>query len=230
MRLLDLGCGPGTITLGLAEAVGSGEVVGIDAQPSQIEGARALAEERGVTNAKFEVGDAYRLPFPDESFDAAFAHVVLMHLREPVRALREVYRVLRPGGVIGVRDPDVGSTIRVPLTPLLAEHLALAPRVLQHNGGDPFLARRHRRSLLDAGFTRTEGSATVRVAGSETTCRAVAGFMKAQLVNQGKTALEQGWIDEPTLDVLVAEIDLWAEKPDAFYAVTFCETLGWRDG
>lgn len=229
MRLLDVGCGPGTITLGLAEAVGSGEVVGIDAQPSQVEIARALAEERGVTNATFEVAGVYRLPFPDRSFDAAFAHVVLMHLHEPVRALTEVHRVLRPGGVIGVRDPDMGSAIREPLTPLLSEHLALGVRVLQHNGGDPFRARRHRRLLLDAGFTRTEGSATVRVQGSATTCRAIAGFWGAQLVNVGKTALEQGWIDQSDLDKIATEIDLWAGKPDAFNAVTFCETIGWRD-
>jgi SAM-dependent methyltransferase len=97
MQVLDVGCGPGSITLGLAEVVAPGEAVGIDLQPTQIEQARALAVERGVDNVRFEVAEAYRLPFPAQSFDAAFAHGVLMHLREPVRALVEIRRVLRSG-------------------------------------------------------------------------------------------------------------------------------------
>jgi ubiquinone/menaquinone biosynthesis C-methylase UbiE len=74
MRLLDAGCGQGSITIGLADAVAPGEVVGLDRDPEQVERARALAAERGVTNVRFEVGDAYALPFPDASFDAVFAH------------------------------------------------------------------------------------------------------------------------------------------------------------
>jgi ubiquinone/menaquinone biosynthesis C-methylase UbiE len=106
MRVLDLGCGPGSITLGLAEAVAPGEMVGVDVQPSQVAQAQALSAARGVMNVRFEVADVYRLPFPDGSFDALFAHAVLMHLREPARALVEVRRVLRPGGIVGVRDSD----------------------------------------------------------------------------------------------------------------------------
>jgi SAM-dependent methyltransferase len=109
MRVLDLGCGPGSITLGLAEAVAPGETVGVDVQPSQVAQAQALSASRGVMNVRFEVADVYRLPFPDGSFDAVFAHAVLMHLREPVRALLEVRRVLRPGGIAGVRDSDWGD-------------------------------------------------------------------------------------------------------------------------
>ena len=229
MRLLDLGCGPGSITLGLAQAVEPGEVVGIDAQPAQVESARALAAERGITNVTFEVADAYELPFPDGSFDAAFMHVILMHLADPVRALAEVHRVLRPGGVIGMRDPDVGSTIRAPLNPILEQHMALMPRVLQHHGGDPYRARRHRRLLLEAGFARTEGGASVRVQGSAEACREIAGFFKSQLPNMGKTALAQGWIEQATLDAIPVDLDAWAEMPDAFNAVIFCQTIGWRD-
>ena len=94
MRVLDAGCGPGSITLGLATAVAPGEVVGIDAQPSLVEQARALAVQRSVTNVRFEVADVYDLPFPDGSFDAAFANTVLQHLREPVQALAELIRRL----------------------------------------------------------------------------------------------------------------------------------------
>src|SRR6185503_5237822 len=111
MRVLDVGCGPGTITLGLAQLVAPGEVVGIDLQPSLIERARALAATREQTNARFEIADVYGLPFADECFDAAFGNGVLMHLAEPVRALAQIRRVLRPGGIIGIRDPDFGAVL-----------------------------------------------------------------------------------------------------------------------
>jgi ubiquinone/menaquinone biosynthesis C-methylase UbiE len=123
MELLDAGCGPGSITIGLAAVVAPSGVVGIDRQPAQVEHARSLAAERGIPNARFEVADIQQLPFPDGSFDAVFANGVLMHLPEPVRALRELRRVLRSGGVIGVRDPDFATNILAPLTPLMAEHL-----------------------------------------------------------------------------------------------------------
>src|SRR3712207_1758805 len=103
-RLLDVGFGIGTITVGFADLVATGEVIGIDVEPTQLERAQALAIERRVTNVRFEVADVYRLPFPDGSFDAAYANSLLQHLADPVAALREVHRVLRPGGVVGVRD------------------------------------------------------------------------------------------------------------------------------
>ena len=90
MSLLDCGCGPGANTTSLADAVAPGQVVGIDLEESQIELAKAHAAERGVTNVGFEVGSVYALPFPDASFDAAFAHTVLQHLRDPAKALEEI--------------------------------------------------------------------------------------------------------------------------------------------
>ena len=161
MRVLDLGCGPGSITLGLAQAVAPGEAVGVDLQPSQIAQAQALSVAQGVMNARFEVADVYGLPFPDGSFDAVFANAVLMHLQEPVRALVEVRRALRLGGIAGVRDCDWGGRIHAPMTPVFEQWYALTVRVRQRNGGDPFMARDHRRLLLDAGFARAEASVSL---------------------------------------------------------------------
>ena len=230
MRVLDLGCGPGSITLGLAGVVAPGEVVGVDSQAAQVERARALAAERGVANARFETASAYELPFPDESFDAALAHVVLMHLREPVRALAEVRRVLRPGGVVGVRDVDWGASLFAPTTPLLEEWQALRVRVRQHNGGDPYMGRHHRRLLLEAGFTRTEAGASIMCAGSPEATREYAAFLKAQLQGIAVTALAEGWLDQAAVGTLAAGMDAWAERPDAFSAALHCEAVGWVAG
>ena len=88
MRLLDAGCGPGTVTAGLARAVAPGEVVGIDVAPGVLDHARAHAAGEGVGNVTFGEGDVYALDHPDASFDAVYANQLLQHLTDPVRALR----------------------------------------------------------------------------------------------------------------------------------------------
>ncbi len=225
MQVLDVGCGPGTITLGLAAAVAPGEVVGIDVQPSLIEQARAQAAQHGVTNVRFEVGNVYDLPFPDGSFNAAFANTLLLHLRERVEALRELRRVLRPSGIAGVRDP--GGHFIDPDIPLLEQWFSLRERVWQHNGANAHIGRQHRRLLLDAGFARTEASASIRSHGSLEETRHFAVFLKAQLSGLSRTAVTEGWIDQATVDAIAVGIDEWAERPDAFQGTTWCETLGW---
>ncbi len=144
MRLLDCGCGPGSITLDLAQLVAPGGVVGVDLAENQLEQARAAAAEHGVTNARFESANAYALPFPDDSFDAVFSHAVVEHLREPRAALQEMRRVLKPGGVLGLRDADRAGEIFWPPDPTLLKFHDVWSRLGQHNGGDPFFGRRLR--------------------------------------------------------------------------------------
>ncbi len=230
MQLLDVGCGPGGITVGLADVVVPGEVVGVDFQATQVEQARALAAERGVVNARFETADAYQLPFPDRSFDVVFAHTVLIHLREPVQALAEMRRVLRPGGIAGVRDPDLGAIFVTPDTPLLEQRRALHIRVLRHNGGDPFVGRRYRRLFLDAGFARAEASASVVSAGSLEETRRSAAFITNRFQGFARTALDEGWVTQATVDAMVAEENAWAERPDAFSSVMWFQAVGWVEG
>src|SRR5262249_25721680 len=147
MHVLDCGCGPGSITLGLAHAVVPGSAIGIDLEVRQVAAARALATQQGVGNVTSEGATIHRLPFPDATFDAVFADNVLWHLREPLAALREMRRVLRRGGVVGIRDGEVGAEVLVPLTPHLARWQELWLRVLAHNGASPLYARHQRRLL-----------------------------------------------------------------------------------
>lgn len=227
MRVLDAGSGPGSNTLGLTEVVAPGEVVGAVLQPEQVERARSLAPERGVPNARFEVANIYALPFPDGSFDAAFANTMLMHLREPVRALQEIRRVLGPDEIVGVRDPDFATRVVAPTTPLLEQSYALFYRVRQHNGGSPYLGRHHRHLLLKAGFARAVAMASAASFGSPAECRQPAAFLKVRLPGAGRTALAEGCVDQATLDAMAKKIDAWAEKPDAFSAQIACESIGW---
>src|SRR5215211_5509236 len=128
MRLLDCGSGMGALTTSLAEWLAPGEVIGIDREPSQVEAARAWAAEKGVHNVRFETGNILELPYPDASFDAVFAFTVLEHLREPRLAMREMLRVLKPGGVAGIYDPDYAARLLAPSTPAMQELFQLMNR------------------------------------------------------------------------------------------------------
>src|ERR1700747_817606 len=106
MTVLDCGCGPGAISVGLAEAVGpAGHVTGIDFGESQIQ----VAQARGNPNLSFQVASVFALPFEDHAFDLVFSHALFEHLADPIRGVAEIRRVLRLGGVAGLCSPDWGG-------------------------------------------------------------------------------------------------------------------------
>ncbi len=111
--LLDVGCGVGGPAIRLGQRTGA-RVVGITISASQVERATMLADQHGVADrVRFERADAMALPFADESFDAAWAFESLLHMPDRSRVLREVWRVLRPGGRFALTD----VTEERPLTP-----------------------------------------------------------------------------------------------------------------
>jgi SAM-dependent methyltransferase len=230
MRLLDCGAGPGTITLGLAEAVAPGEVVGIDISPIQVERASALAEECGVTNVRFEVGDINALPFADDSFDVAFAHTVLMHLRDPVAALREMRRVVRPGGIVAARDNAFFLT--EPLTPEFEQFLTMMANVSQSTVGrpTPAMGLRHRGLLVEAGLCRAEGFADVTSFGTSELLHENSTIVRGVLDSEGiRRALASAGYDDDARERVAAGRFAWAERPDAMVVIVWSAGIGWVD-
>jgi ubiquinone/menaquinone biosynthesis C-methylase UbiE len=230
--VLDVGCGPGSITCDLARFVAPAQVVGIDLQPSQITAARSLAAQRGVTNVRFESGSIYELPYPDGSFDVATAVVVLFHLRDPLRALRELRRVLKPGGLVAAMDIDAGGNLVWPSLPAVERLLDFTYRVVEHNGGDPYLGRKHRSLLLEAGFERPEVHPGHNLyARQERTHQAAETYvLRLQGQAQEATILGQGWATREELDHMYLAMREWGERPDSFLYEQFFGALGWAPG
>ncbi len=112
-RVLEMGCGTGVVCRDLARIVGPhGTVVGVDRSRVLVQAARQLARKHGVAGrVRFEVGDGRRLRFADGAFDAALAITVLLHVPNRETVLREMIRVTRPGGVVGVQDQDFGTLV-----------------------------------------------------------------------------------------------------------------------
>ena len=104
LSLLDIGCGPGTITADFAARLAPGQVLGIDASADVI-----AAATRDFPEVAFATGDVYQLDDADASWDIVHAHQVLQHLHDPVAALKAMRRVVRPGGIVAARDSDYAS-------------------------------------------------------------------------------------------------------------------------
>jgi ubiquinone/menaquinone biosynthesis C-methylase UbiE len=109
--VLELGPGPGAFTVDAARRVGpEGCLIAVDIQPEMIAQVEARVRAAGVTNVETHVASAYELPVEDGTVDRAFLITVLPEIPDPVRALREIYRVLKPGGVVSMTeeflDPD----------------------------------------------------------------------------------------------------------------------------
>ena len=158
--LLDLGCGPGSITVGLAAAVHPGEVHGIDMEESQIGLAQAAAAAGGHTNATFQAGNALSLPFKDNFFDVVHAHAVLMHIPDTAGVLAEVKRVLKPDGIFASRDMIGESCFFEPVYDGLREAWTVFTGLMRGNGGHPEIGKEMKGILLGAGFSDVRSSAS----------------------------------------------------------------------
>ena len=130
MTVLDVGCGPGTITCGIAESIVGGQVVGLDVDESQVRLAAEAAASRGTRNLEFRAGSAYDLPVPAESFELVFAHALLEHLKDSAVAIVEFRRVLQAAGTLAVCSPDWGGFLLAPSSKELAQAID-AYKILQ---------------------------------------------------------------------------------------------------
>ena len=231
MRLLDCGCGPGSITLGLAEAVAPGPVVGVDIEPNQYRSVWSQTAKRGGINLHFGGADVYRLPFADSSFDAAFLHNVLSHLRRPLEVLKGIYRLLSPGGVIGISHPDFSGQLISPSDPLLERDHELYWRLVEHNGGNPAIGKHQRGLLHDAGFVRTEAVANYSTVATQDGVRTRARH--GGRLFGGSTIAQQmidlGWTDRSELEQIIAAWRRWSEQPGAFMANATVTAIGWKE-
>src|SRR4051794_34329443 len=223
--LLDVGCGPGNITVDLAARVAPGTVVGIDAATDAI----AAATEANTTpeQVTFAVGDVYALDAPDATYDVVHAHQVLQHLSDPVAALREMRRVTRPGGLVAARDSDYASFAWAPDSPLLVRWLELYFQITTRNDAEANAGRYLLGWAQQAGFTDvTCSTSTWTFADAES--RALWGGLWADRVVQSsfaEQAVEYGYADAADLAALSDAWRAWAEAPDAWFAVLHGEIL-----
>jgi len=225
--LLDVGCGPGTITVDFAERLSPGRVVGVDAAAGIVEQARQLAASRGLDTVEFVTADLYDLPFADDTFDIVHAHQVLQHVADPVAALREMRRVAKPGGLVAVREVDYHGTIWAPASAGLDSWMDVYQQVHRGNGGEPDAGRRLRGWALEAGFDDIASSASVWCFaddderawwGDSWAARATESAFAADAV--GKGVATRG-----DLEQIAAAWQAWRDAPDGWLMMPHGEVV-----
>lgn len=152
MDILDIGCGPGTITVDLASYIPQGRITGLESAEEVLTHARALAMQKGATNVHFVVGDANSLEYPDSTFDVVMCHQVLQYMQDPVGVLKEMKRVAKVGGIVAVREADFGSFVWHPEVEGMEDWRALYLKVARSKGGEPKAGRMVHAWAKKAGF------------------------------------------------------------------------------
>lgn len=230
VHLLDVGCGPGNITADLASRVLAGSVVGLDQSAEVIARASADFSARAHPNLSFRQGDVFHLDFADETFDVVYIHQVLQHLSEPVNALREIRRVLKPEGILAARDADYGAFVWYPSDPVLDKWMVLYHRVTARNGGDADGGRHLKKWVRAAGFGDLRVTTSNWTYESDNERDWWGGLWSDRVVQSdfARQAIEYSLATSDELEEMSAAFRRWAKEPDAIFVVPSFEVLARR--
>lgn len=231
MTLLDAGCGSGEITVGLARHVKT--VVGVDAEGGFEDCVRHL-EQAGQDNVILEIGDLYRLGYPDGYFDACLCHSVLEALEEPLVALGELERVLKPGAILAVASVAYsGIILSGGDASLLKRFYAVREELWKREGiANPYLGGELRGLLNSAGFGDIVATTKCIAYGTPTSVRAFGLDRAADCEDPWyrESAIAQGLATEHDLAAMMRAWRRWSESPDAYLAFPWCRATGRKRG
>ena len=222
LALLDVGCGPGNITADFGARLAPGRVLGIDAAPDVI-----VAARRDHPSIEFATGDVYHLDVADASWDVVHAHQVLQHLADPVAALREMRRVVKPGGIVAVRESDYAAFSWYPRDPRLDRWLTLYQQIARANGGEPDAGRHLLSWAQRAGFDTIASSASAWCFATPAD-RAWLGETWAERMTVSaiaKQAMHQGRATADELADLADAWRTWSRATDGWLAVLHGEII-----
>ncbi|OEU96327.1 methyltransferase domain-containing protein [Streptomyces oceani] len=226
-RVLDVGCGPGTISADLAAAVAPGALTGVDASDTVLEQATELVVERGLDNARFHTADVHALDFPDDSFDVVHAHQLLQHVGDPVSALREMRRVCRPDGLVAVRESDYAGMAWYPRLPALDAWLTLYERVARGNGGEPDAGRQLHVWARQAGATDITVTSSTWCFHTEPERAWWSGLWADRTRDSdfARRAVDGGYASTAELEEIAAGWRAWGADPDGWFSVLHGEVI-----
>jgi ubiquinone/menaquinone biosynthesis C-methylase UbiE len=230
MTLLDVGCGPGTITADLATLVAPGPVIGVDRERTVIAEATRSNRPDSSASLEFRIADVYSLPFDDESFDVVHVHQVLQHLSDPAGALVEMRRVLRKRGILAARESDYGAFVWAPEDPMLDRWMGLYHDISRHNGAQADAGRHLLGWVTEAGFGVTKASSSTWTFAEEEE-RMWWGELWAERVtvsSLAEQAVGYGFSTADELQAIARSWRQWAAADNGLFILLHAEVLAWR--
>ncbi len=227
LRVLDFGCGPGTISAGLARAIAPGELHGVDMEESQIELARNVAEAYGQDNAIFHVGDVTALPFEDGYFDVAHCHNVLMHVPDTQAVLSEVRRVLKPGGILSCREMICESSFSHPDFGVLGKAWGMFADLLEADEGHAEMGKDMKNHILEAGYENLRMRASFDTFSTPDKVEFIHGIANVWFLSPEITeaAIKYGAATKKLCNDIAVAYERWREHPGAICCVAFGEAI-----
>lgn len=227
LSVLDVGCGPGTITADLAALVAPGPVTAVDQATDVLSVARSEVEKRDLSNVSFATADIHHLDFPDGTFDVVHAHQVLQHVADPVAALREMRRVCVPGGIVAARDADYAGFIWYPELPVLDLWRDLYRRVARANRGEPDAGRRLLSWAREAGFDDITPTGSLWCYATPATRDWWGGMWADRILHStvARDLVSLGLATTAQLEEISAGWRAWAAAPDGWIAIPHGEII-----
>ena len=224
-RVLDFGCGPGTVSVGLARAVEPGEMHGVDMEESQIDLARAVAHVGKHHNAIFHVGDVTDLPFEDGFFDAAHGHAILMYVPDTQAVLSEVKRVLKPGGIVSSRELIAESCFTHPDLGTNRKAWDMFEDLIESDEGHPQMGKDMKTHYIEAGFTDIRATASFDSYSDPEDIAFIYGFANQWFLSPETTeaAIKYGAASEKLVNEIRIGYDRWKDHPGAFCGAAYGE-------
>jgi len=225
--VLDVGCGPGTITADLARLVAPGRVVGLDPSEEVVAAARADTADAALPSLSFVTGSVFNLRFGEGAFDVVHAHQVLQHVGDPVAALVEMRRVCRPGGIVAARDSDYPGFRYFPEDPELDRAILTYGELTRRNGAHWDAGRRLLSWAHAAGFTTVVPTASVWCFATPTDREWWGGlwadrFLRSAMADQ---LLSGGLASEADLASFASAWHRWAASPDGWFVAVHGEVV-----
>lgn len=226
-RLLDVGCGPGTLTVDLAREVHPGEVVAIDVADKVVVEAAGCAATSAVTNISFRVGDFREAGIEPASFDVVHAHQVLQHLADPVGALAAMGELARPGGIVAARDADYGAFVWAPGEEALTRWRDVYSAVARRNGGEPDAGRWLLRLARGAGLSEVAYSTSTWTFATPADRTWWAELWAERCISSSfaQQAVDYGVAEGAELVALAEGWRRWASQPDGVFIVPHGEII-----
>ena len=229
-RILEAGCGVGAQTVTLAAKNPDAQIVSIDISDVSLSEAKTTIGSMGLKNVTLRQADIFNLPFEPQSFDHIFLCFVLEHLADPVLALMELHRVLKPGGMLIAVEGDHGSTYFHPDSPYARQAIHCQVALQAQAGGNALIGRALYPLLSQAGFDDVRVMPRmVYVDGSRPDM--IDGFTKktftAMIEGVRQSAIETGLMDEGDFDQGIADLYRTASV-DGTFCYTFFKAFAVR--